>query len=393
MAPSLFPRSSSRQVSARSIPVPRTPPAPPAARLMGASCFPHADSIRPPDERAVECVWPNPQPCRRGNPDEPPCRRGRLLGRGLATLTGCRRDAAPPPPGANPAIPVSQPVQREVTEYVEYTGRTDAVESVGVRARATGYLLRGPVQGGGRGQEGRPAVRDRPRPVPGPARPGREPRSGCTRPSSSWPRRTSPAVRSRPSARAASQQELDQAEAAVDAGRGPGQGGQGHRRGVPAEPRVHQGRVARSTARSAGTTTPPATSSPRTRRCSPPSSRIDPMYAYFDMDERTVSCDPARPSTPGKIKPPRRPATDLPGRRWAWRARTGSPTGRRRTSSTTWSTRPPGPSPSAACSRTRSPPTAGGCSRRACSSASACRSASRTRPCWSSTGPSAPTRG
>ena len=30
---------------------------------------------------------------------------------------------------------------REVTDYADYTGRTDAVLAVNVRARATGYLL------------------------------------------------------------------------------------------------------------------------------------------------------------------------------------------------------------------------------------------------------------
>ncbi|QVL34850.1 efflux RND transporter periplasmic adaptor subunit [Telmatocola sphagniphila] len=41
-----------------------------------------------------------------------------------------------------PVIPVSHPVEREVTDYVDYTGRTDAKDSVSVRARATGYLTK-----------------------------------------------------------------------------------------------------------------------------------------------------------------------------------------------------------------------------------------------------------
>jgi multidrug efflux system membrane fusion protein len=45
-------------------------------------------------------------------------------------------------------VPVSHPVQREVTEFVEYTGRTDAVQSVGIRARVTGYLIRSPFKEG-----------------------------------------------------------------------------------------------------------------------------------------------------------------------------------------------------------------------------------------------------
>jgi multidrug efflux system membrane fusion protein len=56
------------------------------------------------------------------------------------TLAGCKK-AAPPPAGPSvPAIPVSHPVQRMVLDYVEYTGRIDARQSVGIKARATGFL-------------------------------------------------------------------------------------------------------------------------------------------------------------------------------------------------------------------------------------------------------------
>jgi multidrug efflux system membrane fusion protein len=47
-----------------------------------------------------------------------------------------QQKAAPAPPG----VAVSQPVQREVVEWDEYTGRFDAVETVEVRARVSGYL-------------------------------------------------------------------------------------------------------------------------------------------------------------------------------------------------------------------------------------------------------------
>jgi multidrug efflux system membrane fusion protein len=40
-----------------------------------------------------------------------------------------------------PVVPVSHPVQRVVTDYVDFTGRTDAVESVNIIARVTGYLV------------------------------------------------------------------------------------------------------------------------------------------------------------------------------------------------------------------------------------------------------------
>jgi multidrug efflux system membrane fusion protein len=65
----------------------------------------------------------------------------------LGLTAGCRQKPQAAPP-AKPVAPVSKPVQREVTEYVEYTGRTDAVQSVGIRARVTGYLVRSPFKEG-----------------------------------------------------------------------------------------------------------------------------------------------------------------------------------------------------------------------------------------------------
>ena len=57
-------------------------------------------------------------------------------------LGGCKREppalAATPPP----VVMVSQPVEREITDYYEYTGRTAAVDAVEVRARVSGYLVK-----------------------------------------------------------------------------------------------------------------------------------------------------------------------------------------------------------------------------------------------------------
>ena len=64
---------------------------------------------------------------------------------GLAA--GCHQQQGPPP-AQPPVVPVSQPVQRQVTDTVEYTGRTDAVQSVSVRARVTGYLTKMPFKEG-----------------------------------------------------------------------------------------------------------------------------------------------------------------------------------------------------------------------------------------------------
>jgi membrane fusion protein, multidrug efflux system len=59
----------------------------------------------------------------------------------LGTIIGCRQAAAPPPDNSKlPVFAVSVPVQREVTDYVEYTGRSGAVQAENVVARVTGFL-------------------------------------------------------------------------------------------------------------------------------------------------------------------------------------------------------------------------------------------------------------
>ncbi len=61
---------------------------------------------------------------------------------GLVTGSGCQRPPSQVAPAEPPALPVSKPVQREVTDYVDFTGRTDAVEAVDIRPRVTGYLVK-----------------------------------------------------------------------------------------------------------------------------------------------------------------------------------------------------------------------------------------------------------
>jgi RND family efflux transporter MFP subunit len=64
---------------------------------------------------------------------------GLLLGAGLS-LTGCSRSPEEGPEKSPPKVSVSYPLQREVTDYQDYTGRTAAVDSVQIQARVTGYL-------------------------------------------------------------------------------------------------------------------------------------------------------------------------------------------------------------------------------------------------------------
>jgi RND family efflux transporter MFP subunit len=55
-------------------------------------------------------------------------------------MAGCARTPAAPPAAAPASVTVSYPVEREVTDYADFTARTAAVESVEVRARVWGYL-------------------------------------------------------------------------------------------------------------------------------------------------------------------------------------------------------------------------------------------------------------
>jgi RND family efflux transporter MFP subunit len=57
-----------------------------------------------------------------------------------AGVAGCGAPQAAPPPPPTPEVLVSLPVARKVIDYEEFPGRTEAVVSVDIRARVTGYL-------------------------------------------------------------------------------------------------------------------------------------------------------------------------------------------------------------------------------------------------------------
>ncbi len=78
-------------------------------------------------------------------------RRSALLGFCLilaGAMIGCSEgqpEVAPPQP---PVVPVSQAVERPVTDFVDFTGRTDAVNTVNIVPRVTGYLVKMPFKEG-----------------------------------------------------------------------------------------------------------------------------------------------------------------------------------------------------------------------------------------------------
>jgi membrane fusion protein, multidrug efflux system len=64
------------------------------------------------------------------------------------TFGGCQRKMPQVAPGGPPVIPASRPIERVVTDFVDFTGRTNAVNSVDIRARVSGYLVQMPFKEG-----------------------------------------------------------------------------------------------------------------------------------------------------------------------------------------------------------------------------------------------------
>lgn len=73
---------------------------------------------------------------------------------GLALGSGCQDQARKVAPAVVPAVPVSKPVQRNIIDFVDFTGRAEAVQAVDIRARVTGYLTKIPFKEGGEVKEG-----------------------------------------------------------------------------------------------------------------------------------------------------------------------------------------------------------------------------------------------
>lgn len=67
----------------------------------------------------------------------------------LVSLPACSPHPTAPP-AQTPTVTVSKPIERETTDYADFTGRTDAVFSTDIRPRVTGYLVGMPFKEGER---------------------------------------------------------------------------------------------------------------------------------------------------------------------------------------------------------------------------------------------------
>src|SRR5438105_698856 len=72
-----------------------------------------------------------------------------LMGMLALSWVGCERRSAKVAPPEPPTIPVAKPAKGMVTEYVDYTGRTNAKDYITVVPRVTGYLKKMPFKEGG----------------------------------------------------------------------------------------------------------------------------------------------------------------------------------------------------------------------------------------------------
>jgi RND family efflux transporter MFP subunit len=77
---------------------------------------------------------------------------------------GCRNQPAPTANAAAVPVTVSEPLNREVTDYAEYTGQTAAVDMVQIRARVNGFLDKINFKDGAEVQEGSVLYEIDPRP-------------------------------------------------------------------------------------------------------------------------------------------------------------------------------------------------------------------------------------
>ncbi len=82
----------------------------------------------------------------------------------FSVISGCQQKPKPPPPAKPPDVVVAHPVSRTVTDFEEYTGRMAPFKIVDLRARVSGYLEKVQFTDGSDVDEGAPLFQIDPRP-------------------------------------------------------------------------------------------------------------------------------------------------------------------------------------------------------------------------------------
>src|ERR1019366_8149034 len=72
----------------------------------------------------------------------------------FAAFVGCAPKTSQVASAEASVVPVSLPLPREVTDSVDFTGRTDAVNAVNIVPRVTGYIKQMPFKEGAEVKEG-----------------------------------------------------------------------------------------------------------------------------------------------------------------------------------------------------------------------------------------------
>ena len=306
-------------------------------------------------------------------------------------IGGCSPAALQIGPSPIPVVPVSQPVAREVTDYVDFTGRTDAVEAVDIRARVTGYLIEMPFKEGAEVKKGDLLFEIDPRPYQAQLDQAYGQVNLYQAQLKLAKTTLSPRPRSLPS-RAAPARSVSSSSTRTGRGgrgRGPGQG-------LPGQHRVYKLNL------------------DFTKVTSPIDGQVSRYYLTRQpgqpgpdaADHRRVARPDVRLLRHGRADPAADQPSDQRGQDQASRRTRDVPVlmglqgeeGYPAQGHHQLRQQPVNPTTGSISVRGVFPnpkPRGGtsGCCRPACSSASACRSASRIRPCWSSTGPSASDQG
>jgi multidrug efflux system membrane fusion protein len=275
-----------------------------------------------------------------------------------------------------------------VADSVEYTGRTDAVQSVGIRARVTGYLMKVPFKEDAEVKKDDLLFDIDPRPYQTLVDQAKA-QIGVSEALVKYARANRERAQIADDKGADSKQSLDQAVA--------------YEEEVRAEVRAYKANLEATELNLSFTRVSSPIDGQISRYYYTPGNLInqdqtllttvvstDPMYVYFDVDERTL-LRLRNALRSGKLKTTG-DGIELPVS-MALDGEDGFPTRGPSTSPTTWSIRPPRLWPSAGCFPTPSPPAARASSRPACSFESGSRSAIRARLCSWSIGPSGRTRG